>query len=66
MSTVATRNVSTALVRKGSEKPHPDEIAVRAYELFQKRGGYHGHDREDWFEAELQLVRERGTSRERD
>lgn len=67
MPTVGNRNVSTALVRRtGSEKPHPDEIAVRAYELFQKRGGHHGHDRDDWFEAELQLVREQRTPRERD
>jgi hypothetical protein len=66
MPTVGSRNVSSALVRRaGSEKPHPDEVAVRAYELFEKRGGHHGHDREDWYEAELQLVRERETSRER-
>jgi len=63
-----TRNVSTALTKRaGSERvPRPDEIAVRAYELFQKRGGHHGHDREDWYEAEVQLARERGTHRERD
>jgi len=66
MPTVGNRSVSTALVRRTGERPHPDEIAVRAYELFQKRGGHHGHDRDDWFEAELQLVREHGTPRERD
>ena len=67
MATLANRSMSTALARRtSSEKPHPDEVALRAYELFQKRGAQHGHDREDWFEAELQLVRERGTQRERD
>jgi len=30
-------------------------IAHRAYELFEMRGCEHGHDREDWFRAELEL-----------
>lgn len=30
-------------------------IAQRAYELFDMRGCEHGHDREDWFQAELEL-----------
>jgi DUF2934 family protein len=42
-----------------AERPYPEEVARRAYELFKKRGAVHGHDLEDWFEAELQLVRER-------
>ena len=32
-------------------------IARRAYELFQARGGEHGHDWEDWFQAEAELLR---------
>lgn len=32
-------------------------IARRAYELFEMRGGEHGHDREDWFRAESELLR---------
>ncbi len=32
-------------------------IARRAYELFQLRGGEHGHDWEDWFRAESELLR---------
>ncbi len=32
-------------------------IARRAYELFEKRGGEHGHDWEDWFRAESELLR---------
>jgi len=31
-------------------------IAIRAYELFQRRGGHHGLDREDWFEAKRQVA----------
>ena len=29
-----------------------DEIARVAYELYRKRGRAHGHDLEDWLEAE--------------
>lgn len=32
-------------------------IARRAYELFQLRGGEHGHDWEDWFRAESEILR---------
>ncbi|MGA7926433.1 MAG: Hsp20/alpha crystallin family protein [Candidatus Sulfotelmatobacter sp.] len=33
-----------------------DAIARRAYELFEARGFEHGHDREDWFRAESELL----------
>jgi DUF2934 family protein len=32
-----------------------EEVQDRAYEIWQARGGGHGHDRDDWFEAEHQL-----------
>ncbi len=32
-------------------------IASRAYELFEARGCEHGHDWEDWFRAESELLR---------
>jgi HSP20 family protein len=32
-------------------------IARRAYELFETRGREHGHDWEDWFRAESELLR---------
>jgi hypothetical protein len=32
--------------------PHHDEIARRAYELFEERGREPGHEWEDWFRAE--------------
>jgi HSP20 family molecular chaperone IbpA len=32
-------------------------IARRAYELFEARGYEHGHDWEDWFRAESELLR---------
>jgi hypothetical protein len=31
-------------------------IALRAYELYQKRGGQGGHELEDWLEAERQVI----------
>ena len=31
------------------------EIAQRAYNLFLSRGGEHGHDLEDWLQAEHEL-----------
>ena len=42
-----------------------EEIAHRAHERFQARGGEHGRDQEDWFEAERE-IRERSGTRERD
>jgi hypothetical protein len=32
-----------------------DKIAMRAYEKWQKRGCTHGHDLQDWVEAENEL-----------
>jgi hypothetical protein len=32
-----------------------DRIAKRAYELFLARGGEHGHQLEDWYQAEREL-----------
>jgi hypothetical protein len=33
----------------------PSEVERLAYELYLQRGGNHGQDRDDWFEAERQL-----------
>ena len=33
----------------------PEAVARRAYEIYQNRGGSHGADLDDWFEAERQL-----------
>jgi hypothetical protein len=46
-----------------SESRPLDSIARRAYERFEMRGGEHGHDQEDWFEAEREL-RERDSTGE--
>jgi Protein of unknown function (DUF2934) len=40
---------------------YEEEVADRAYALWEARGGDHGQDRHDWFEAERQM----GGSQER-
>jgi len=37
-----------------------ETVRKRAYELYCKRGHQHGHDRNDWFEAEKQVKKEFG------
>lgn len=32
-----------------------EQIAKRAHELWQRRGGEHGHDLEDWLQAEREI-----------
>jgi hypothetical protein len=32
-----------------------DRIAARAYELYERRGGEHGRELQDWLEAERQI-----------
>jgi hypothetical protein len=38
-----------------------DELAARAHTLFLARGGRHGDDWRDWFQAEAEFRRERET-----
>lgn len=39
---------------------YQDEIARRAQERFQERGGQHGDDQADWFESEREILHRRG------
>jgi hypothetical protein len=36
--------------------PSSEEIAIRAYEIFQSRGGADGADLDDWLQAERELT----------
>lgn len=36
--------------------PAEPDIAVRAYEIFLSRGASHGHDLDDWLQAERELT----------
>jgi hypothetical protein len=50
------RGSANASARSGGASSVYDEaIARRAHELFQARGGQHGHDLDDWLEAERQI-----------
>ena len=37
-------------------QPRHEEIAARAYRIFLERGGQHGYDRDDWLQAEYELM----------
>ncbi|TAK07363.1 MAG: DUF2934 domain-containing protein [Candidatus Manganitrophaceae bacterium] len=37
-------------------------ITKKAYELYEKRGGRHGHDLEDWLEAERLVLSDEETA----
>ena len=56
----STDGVATALAAL-STVPNEADIACRAYELYEQRGGEHGHAWDDWFQAEREL---RGRLRE--
>ena len=42
-------------------KSTEEQIAQRAYKLWQQRGGQHGNDLADWLQAERQIVEQRVT-----
>jgi hypothetical protein len=44
-------------------RPPQEEVAVRAYELFLRRGSSPGHETEDWLHAEKELVEEYNSSK---
>lgn len=40
----------------GSLELTEEIIRMRAYELFEQRGYQHGHDMEDWLQAEAEVI----------
>ena len=61
-----SREADTSVADSGrtqgdGEQQHDEEyyvlVARKAFELFERRGGDHGHDVDDWLEAE-RLVKE--------
>jgi hypothetical protein len=42
----------------GKPSPTLAEIGSRAYEIFLERGSLHGHDLDDWLQAEHELKEE--------
>jgi hypothetical protein len=45
-----------ASARARSKTPAPEAIALRAYQLFEARQYQHGHDLDDWLQAEYDLT----------
>jgi len=40
----------------GVRLPTHEEIAARAYQIYLERGCQHGHDLDDWLQAEYELL----------
>ena len=51
----AADRASTSLVLSATVTD--SDVARRAYDLYLARGGEHGHDVDDWMEAERELQR---------
>ena len=45
-----------------NHRPSDEEIAARAYELFQARGAAPGNDLDDWLQAEQELTQKKRDS----
>ena len=54
---LASSNVTRSGSYDGMSEKTQQEIRERAYELFEERGGKHGHDLEDWAQAEAEVMR---------
>jgi hypothetical protein len=56
-SSNSPRPVRPSKKSNGAGEPfnNSDEVARRAYEIYQRRGGDHGADLDDWLEAEREL-----------
>jgi len=47
--------VATVVRRRTARAPSPEDIRVRAYEIYLARGAQPGREAEDWAQAELEL-----------
>ena len=54
---------STRHPRAKGGYPTREAIALRAYEIYQQRGGAPGHELEDWARAEQELSQNNGKPR---
>ena len=48
--------MSRARTNGNQTRSREEQIRVRAYELFQKRGGDHGRALDDWIQAEAEFL----------
>ena len=61
-----TKTSAKSVPRKAPPEPDDDEIRRRAFEIYERRGGSHGSDMDDWFAAEREISDERHRSRDED
>jgi hypothetical protein len=50
---------SDQTIMSGVQEPAHDDIARRAYSLYEARGGEPGHDLDDWLTAEAEIGQQR-------
>jgi hypothetical protein len=57
---IAPQNVPAKPAKNAASAPRvhasPDRVRERAFEIFEKRGSQPGHDLQDWFRAERQIL----------
>jgi hypothetical protein len=51
-----TKNTLTAKADEGTLELTEELIRVRAYHIYENRGCEHGHDLEDWLQAEAEIM----------
>jgi hypothetical protein len=60
MAKTMVSSAPTTQPRAASNQPTQEEIALRAYQIYLKRGAAPGNEFEDWMQAERQLIAEIG------
>ena len=60
---VPFNSLSTVPVVENHTEASIEAVAARAYQLYVERGCTHGHDLEDWIEAERQIRMEMSVGR---
>jgi hypothetical protein len=61
-----TKNGSSPKVTKSSttlKSPGPEDIALRAYQIYLERAGAPGNPLDDWIRAERELLSHNGNAR---
>jgi Protein of unknown function (DUF2934) len=58
--TMESSSPTTQKPRAASNQPTQEEIALRAYQIYLKRGATPGNEFDDWMQAERQLIGESG------
>ena len=54
--TKASSSAKTKTPRVAKTKPSPEDIALRAYQIYLERNGAPGDSRSDWLRAEAELI----------